>query len=201
MGLQGGTLHCDWHPAPLKIFGFVQGVCFDQFILILKTFFLFITYFLLLPFSFNFLIFKKNWPTFLYQIKLNIFTHMSTDLASTHVGYVYAIESAAFPGFVKIGRTNNVKTRIEAINMSLPIHPYTIIACFPTTNALLAEKLVHEHFKSFSYKQDYFKVESEDRQRILDYFMKAFSAFVLDGSKIDREDSLSIGESASDDDC
>jgi len=57
---------------------------------------------------------------------------MSTDVAPTNIGYVYAIESAAFPGFVKIGRTNNVKRRIEAISFSLPINQYELVASFST---------------------------------------------------------------------
>jgi len=76
---------------------------------------------------------------------------MSTDVSPTNTGYVYAIESAAFPGFIKIGRTNNVKRHIEAINFSLPINQYELVASFSTYKCCLDEKLTQEHAKDFSF--------------------------------------------------
>lgn len=104
---------------------------------------------------------------------------MSTDVAPTNIGYVYAIESAAFPGFIKIGRTNNVKRRIEAINFSLPINQYELVASFSTHNSVLDEKLTHDHFKNFRFEREYFKLSGDDKQELINYFMKAQNVFVL----------------------
>jgi len=82
---------------------------------------------------------------------------MSTEIISNNATsppqYVYAIESAAFPGFVKIGRTNNIKRRIEAINFSLPIKQYELLASF-STYAVLDEKIAHDHFINFQFILD-----------------------------------------------
>ena len=115
---------------------------------------------------------------------------MSVDAAATNVGYVYAIESAAFPGFVKIGRTNNIKRRLEAINFSMPINQYELITYFPTHNAVAEERNAHEFFKSFRFEREYFKIGGEDRQQIFNYFLKGQNAFVLN-------DELSISQHSS----
>ena len=105
---------------------------------------------------------------------------MSTDVSPTNTGYVYAIESAAFPGFVKIGRTNNVKRRLEAINFSLPINQYELVASFSTYNAVMDEKLTQEHFKKFCFETEYFKISDDDKQQVINFcLMKATNDFVF----------------------
>jgi T5orf172 domain len=75
--------------------------------------------------------------------------------------YVYATHSAAFPGLVKIGKTDNVPRRLSQLNVSCAPMPHRLIAAAPTLNHHRDEKLAHAHFARFRRQGEFFALEPQ----------------------------------------
>jgi len=82
--------------------------------------------------------------------------------------YVYLFQSAAFPEYVKIGRTQNIKTRLVQINCSMPIHPYELVTYFTSFDPVRDEAEAHEHFKNYRVAREFFKISKEE---VIPYFL------------------------------
>lgn len=82
--------------------------------------------------------------------------------------YVYLFQSAAFPDYVKIGRTQNIKTRLVQINCSMPIHPYELVTYFTSFDPVRDEAEAHEHFKNYRVAREFFKISKEE---VIPYFL------------------------------
>ena len=81
--------------------------------------------------------------------------------------FVYAMQSKAFPSSMKIGRSKDTKTRLIALNVGMPEHPYKLVARFATYNAKQDEKDVHEAFKQHRIVNEHYSMSLDS---VLHYF-------------------------------
>lgn len=83
--------------------------------------------------------------------------------------YVYLLHSAAFPDYVKIGRTQNIQSRLSSINCSMPEHPYQLVTYFTSFNAVRDEAEAHQHFEKYRTIREFFKISKEE---VIPYFLE-----------------------------
>lgn len=79
-------------------------------------------------------------------------------------GYVYASESVAFPGQLKLGKAKNLKQRLSSMNTSCKPIPHTMVAVAQTMDRKRDEKLVHQHFAHVRETGEFFRVTKEEVQ-------------------------------------
>ena len=82
------------------------------------------------------------------------------DMNFPAIGYVYATQSNAFPGLVKIGRTYDMKARLSQLNVSCAPEPHVVIALAPTFDMKRDEKDAHMFFDSFRVEGEFFAVSN-----------------------------------------
>jgi T5orf172 domain len=97
----------------------------------------------------------------------NLLIQRRLQLISQQKAYVYAVKSEAFPEYIKIGRTYDLKKRIDSINTSMPIHPYRLLAAFETFDSKVEELKAHKHFNKYRGSGEFFKV---GKAPVLAYF-------------------------------
>lgn len=83
--------------------------------------------------------------------------------------YVYLFYSAAFPDYVKIGRTQNIRSRLIQINCSMPEHPYQLVTYFTSFDPVRDEAEAHRHFKKYRAVREFFKISKEE---VIPYFLE-----------------------------
>lgn len=76
--------------------------------------------------------------------------------------YVYLLHSAAFPDYVKIGYTKNIRTRLHSINSVMPEHPYELVSYFSTFDPVADEAEAHKHFAKYRTVREFFKMPKEE---------------------------------------
>ena len=94
-------------------------------------------------------------------------------MANKDKGYVYIFTNESFrDGWVKIGKTKNVKERLKQLdNTSCPL-PFDVYATMRTSKYEDAEALVHEYISHFNNElrvrpnREYFKVSPEEALKI-----------------------------------
>lgn len=76
-------------------------------------------------------------------------------------GYVYIISNKNFPGFLKIGITNNISKRLSSYQTSSPLRNYKLEYYVKHPNPKMAEKQIHDTLKYFATNQrkEWFEVE------------------------------------------
>lgn len=93
-------------------------------------------------------------------------------------GFVYMIESEAFPNFVKIGRAQNLEQRLDQINFAMPIMQYHLVACFETEDCAYSEKRAHKHFSTYHHSREFFVMNSEEKAHAIEYFTEQQNKYV-----------------------
>lgn len=83
--------------------------------------------------------------------------------------YVYLLQSAAFPDYVKIGRTQNIHKRLSQLNGSMPEHPYELVTYFTSFDSVRDEAEAHQHFAKYRTVREFFKIKKEE---VIPYFLK-----------------------------
>lgn len=81
--------------------------------------------------------------------------------------YVYAVKSPAFPGLIKIGRTQNVRERLSQLNTSCAPCPFVVVVVSPTLDCVRDEKMAHEFFSSQRREGEFFSVSETE---VKDFF-------------------------------
>ena len=94
------------------------------------------------------------------------------------VCFIYCTFSMAFPGYVKIGRSQDVDKRVASLNTGCAPLPHTIVAMTPTLNPLRDEKWTHAHFRAHRKEGEFFEVSAEAVQDFFD--RKINPRFVLE---------------------
>ncbi len=74
--------------------------------------------------------------------------------------FVYAAYSQAFPDVIKIGKADNVMSRLVSLNTSMPIHPYTLVASFSSFDSDKSEKEAHKHFAKMRVNKEFFRLSA-----------------------------------------
>ena len=82
-------------------------------------------------------------------------------------GYLYLVQDKAFPGFVKVGRTNDMQARLTSYNKDKP-YPTTYPLCISRlfTDVLAAEKKVLDYLykvtEPTTFRKEWFRDEHTD---------------------------------------
>ena len=87
--------------------------------------------------------------------------------------YMYATKSSAFPGLVKIGRTENLKQRLTQLNTGCAPAPHIIVAMAPTFDNVKDEKIAHEFFSDVRREGEFFELCDEE---VVKYFSTHITA-------------------------
>ena len=74
------------------------------------------------------------------------------------ISYIYATKSAAFPGLVKIGKTQDVAQRLIQLNTSCAPSPHSVVAAAATFDKDSDEKKAHQYFSAFRREGEFFEV-------------------------------------------
>jgi hypothetical protein len=82
--------------------------------------------------------------------------------SAPQVKYVYAMQSAAFPDTLKIGRSNNVKNRLKSSNTFCKPAPFQVVASMQSMDNVRDEKLIHSKFAAKHVKGEFFLVSTEE---------------------------------------
>ena len=83
------------------------------------------------------------------------------------VSYVYATQSQAFPGLLKIGKSCNVAKRVSTLNTGCAPSPHVVVALAPTFNPDRDESLAHTFYNSVREEGEFFRVTQEE---VKDFF-------------------------------
>ncbi len=81
------------------------------------------------------------------------------------VEYVYAMESDAFPGLIKIGRTKNLMSRLQSSFTFTAPSPFRVLFSVETLCSERDESLAHLHFASQRECGEFFRVKAYEVQR------------------------------------
>ena len=81
--------------------------------------------------------------------------------------YIYVCASEAFEGEVKIGMTQNVKTRLSSGNTMCAPKPHRIIAVAPTLDAERDEIMAQAYFAPYRTKGEFFRISHSDASSFL----------------------------------
>ncbi len=81
--------------------------------------------------------------------------------------YVYATKSPAFPGLVKIGKTENLTHRLSGLNTSCTPSPHVFVAVAQTFNKDRDEKMAHMFFSGARREGEFFELSDDE---VISYF-------------------------------
>lgn len=86
------------------------------------------------------------------------------------IGYLYIIENDAFPGWVKIGTTGNLKKRLQTYQTGTPFRNYRIVYSLEHPEYKLAERRLRETMEPFSLdrKNEWYKIDLQMAKSRLD---------------------------------
>ena len=73
-------------------------------------------------------------------------------------GFVYGMVSEAFPGLVKIGRTNDLEKRLSHANTFCAPAPFRVVAQVPSMDAPRDERMAHASFADQREEGEFFRV-------------------------------------------
>ena len=91
--------------------------------------------------------------------------------------YIYASKSAAFPGLIKIGKTQDVAQRLSQLNTGCAPAPHSVVAVAATFDKDRDEKEAHKHFAAFRREGEFFEVSELDVQK---YFSLVTAKFHIE---------------------
>jgi hypothetical protein len=76
-------------------------------------------------------------------------------------GWVYGTESEAFPDMVKIGRAQDLNSRLASGNTFCAPAKHVVVAAVPSFDPIRDEKAAHQHFEAQRGSGEFFKVTKE----------------------------------------
>ena len=97
-------------------------------------------------------------------------------------GYVYFIQDKK-NGFIKVGRTNNVKKRMSQLSSSN--NNLELLKVIKTDNAPLWEKELHKFYKNKKQFREWFSLNKNEIEQGLVYLAKRFNAEIDANIKAD----------------
>jgi hypothetical protein len=76
-------------------------------------------------------------------------------------GYIYIITNKSFPGWIKIGVTEDIKSRLRTYQTSSPLRNYKIEYYIEHPDCYSAEKDIHKQMNYFAtdIKNEWFRVD------------------------------------------
>lgn len=89
------------------------------------------------------------------------------NVQTPQIEYVYAMESDAFPGLIKIGRTKDITKRLKSAQTFNSPKPFRLMFMTKTLDSKRDEHKTHEHFKALRECGEFFRVSPDE---LLKYF-------------------------------
>ena len=83
-------------------------------------------------------------------------------------GWIYATESGAFPGLLKIGETSHLKKRLSTLNTGCAPLPHRYVAVVPSFDVHRDECCAHGYFSSERKEGEFFQVTVEEVRAFFD---------------------------------
>lgn len=76
-------------------------------------------------------------------------------------GYLYLITNSAWPGWIKVGTTKNIKHRVRSYQTGSPFRDYQVVYSVKHPDYLLAEKRIRQQMEYFAsdIRNEWFKVD------------------------------------------
>ena len=76
-------------------------------------------------------------------------------------GYLYLITNNAWPGWIKVGTTKNINTRLRSYQTGSPFRDYSVVYSVKHPLYLEAEKKIKEqmHYFASEIRNEWFKVD------------------------------------------
>jgi hypothetical protein len=110
----------------------------------------------------------KSYSKFASKIKKQIHEDKANQLLEMpQTCYIYATKSAAFPGLVKIGKTEDVSRRVSQLNTACAPAPHVIVAVAPTFDNDRDEKTAHAFFSKARRAGEFFEITDAE---VMAYF-------------------------------
>ena len=88
--------------------------------------------------------------------------------------YVYAFHSEAFPGWVKLGKTNSTDARLKCANVFAAPSPFKLLAVAPTLDYTRDENRMHQHFAAQRGEGEFFKIGHDEACAFLNTIAESF---------------------------
>ena len=96
------------------------------------------------------------------------------------IKFVYAVKSAAFPGLIKIGRTQNMRDRLSQLNTSCAPAPFVVVTVSQTLDYVRDERMAHDFFSSQRMEGEFFSVPESE---VIDFFKTIQGKFDAESSQ------------------
>lgn len=76
-------------------------------------------------------------------------------------GYLYLITNNAWPGWIKVGTTKNINSRVRSYQTGSPFRDYSVVYSVKHPRYLDAEKKIKEqmHYFASEIRNEWFKVD------------------------------------------
>lgn len=103
------------------------------------------------------------------------------DLVVKATKFIYAVKSDAFPGLIKIGRTQNVNERVSQLNTACAPSPFVVVTKSPTLNYKRDEKKAHEFFSDQRREGEFFEV---DESQVKEFFQTIQELYAFEAQQM-----------------
>ena len=110
---------------------------------------------------------KRSYEKFAQDMDRSIKEEDKSNKKNPRIGYVYATQSEAFPGLIKIGQTLDMKARLSQLNTACAPSPHVVVALAPTFDMDRDEKDAHEFFSTVRMQGEFFAV---NKSQVKKYF-------------------------------
>jgi len=98
---------------------------------------------------------------FLPQVQENLWGRSGTRITPLKSGYLYIIINEAFPGWIKVGTTADLTTRLHTYQTGDPLRRYRIVYSLHHPEFREAEKRIKETMKPFALeiKGEWYRID------------------------------------------
>ena len=110
---------------------------------------------------------KRSYEKFAKNAEKIVNEEGEANKKKTSIGYVYATQSEAFPGLIKIGYTADIKARLSQLNTACAPAPHVLVAVAPTFDMQRDEKEAHEFFSTVRMQGEFFAV---NKLQVMNFF-------------------------------
>jgi hypothetical protein len=113
-----------------------------------------------------------------------------------HARYVYAVKSPAYPGLIKIGKTQDIVSRLSCLNVGNAPLPFVIVALAASFDYRRDELAAHAHFAHARREGEFFELKDSD---VIYYFAQFITARFKQetNSNVEDESAVQLGISIS----
>lgn len=107
-------------------------------------------------------------------------------------GYLYIISNTAWPSWIKVGSTSNIKNRLNTYQTSSPFRNYVLIFLIKIIDYKDAERDVRDFMRPFakSIKNEWFEVDQDIAKSQLEFIKDKYT--ILAGQKVQKSTKIVV---------